>query len=573
VTSNLEVGGGRDGEDERKGNTVAQGSVVPKGFELRDDAVVRFIPKKEGGYDAIRICSRLEVVAQVRNDGREWSRLVRFKDPDGRQHEVTIPMTAFAGDGARDGLTAYLLACRPTKRATLVKTTGWHGKVFVLPGRPAIGPKDAEPHILQDEPPDCALRQSGTLEQWQQHVGKFCCANSRLIFSVSIPFAAPLLHLLGEESAGFHLVGNSSLGKTTAIRVGASVVGSPNYVGQWRQTANALEATAAQHNDLPLYLDEIGQTDSRVVAESAYALAGGEGKRRMNRDATGRPTTRWRLLFLSSGELTLADKIKEDGRHRATAGQAVRVLDIPARAGAHGLFEDLHGSKDGAEFSTKLSAAAALYYGTPLMRFVQKLAQRPADLTVWVCKVRLAFREDMKLGVVDGQVHRAVNRFSLVAAAGELGIKLGVLPWEEGEAIAAAAQCFAAWLGMRGSTGPLEIERGIAQVRKFLEQYGDSRFTRLAGKADKVDPSRPTTNRAGYRRERSGQTEYLIFREMFADEVCIGFNASSIARELATRGFLIPEDQDHMADKVRIPGHKGTVRMFVISAAILEDAQ
>ncbi|MGA6972830.1 MAG: DUF927 domain-containing protein, partial [Candidatus Binatus sp.] len=260
------------GEGERNG-TPAQSNAVPKGFELRDDAVFRSIPTKEGAYEAIRICSRLDVVAQVRNDGRDWSRLVRFKDPDGRQHEVTVPMTAFAGDGtevrsmlleqgllieptkaARDGLTAYLLACRPTKRATQVATTGWHGSVFVLPGRPAIGPKGAEPYILRDEPEDRALSASGTLEEWRQNVGKLCSGNSRLIFGVSMAVAAALLSLTGDESAGFHLVGPSSAGKTTAIKTSASVCGGPHYICQWRQTSNALEATAAQHNDLPLYL-------------------------------------------------------------------------------------------------------------------------------------------------------------------------------------------------------------------------------------------------------------------------------------------------------------------------------
>ena len=46
-----------------------------------------------------------------------------------------------------------------------------------------------------------------------------------------------------------------------------------------------------------------------------------------------------RLSFMSTGELTLADKIAEDGRGQAMAGQAVRVLDIPADGGTgQGIF-------------------------------------------------------------------------------------------------------------------------------------------------------------------------------------------------------------------------------------------
>ena len=46
-----------------------------------------------------------------------------------------------------------------------------------------------------------------------------------------------------------------------------------------------------------------------------------------------------RLSFMSTGELTLADKIAEDGRGQVMAGQAVRVLDIPADGGTEqGIF-------------------------------------------------------------------------------------------------------------------------------------------------------------------------------------------------------------------------------------------
>ena len=48
-----------------------------------------------------------------------------------------------------------------------------------------------------------------------------------------------------------------------------------------------------------------------------------------------------RCLFLSNGEIGIAEKVAEDGHGRkVTAGQQVRVIDIPAVAGAGlGLFE------------------------------------------------------------------------------------------------------------------------------------------------------------------------------------------------------------------------------------------
>lgn len=56
------------------------------------------------------------------------------------------------------------------------------------------------------------------------------------------------------------------------------------------------------------------------------------------------------ILFLSTGEISLGDKLAEDGR-RVTAGQQVRVIDLQADAGAGlGLFETLHGARDGPDW-------------------------------------------------------------------------------------------------------------------------------------------------------------------------------------------------------------------------------
>ena len=66
------------------------------------------------------------------------------------------------------------------------------------------------------------------------------------------------------ESGGFHYRGDSSGGKTTALKLAASVYGGTSYLQRWRSTDNALEATAAQHSDCLLILDELAQTDPKT---------------------------------------------------------------------------------------------------------------------------------------------------------------------------------------------------------------------------------------------------------------------------------------------------------------------
>ena len=77
---------------------------------------------------------------------------------------------------------------------------------------------------------------------------------------------------------------------------------------------------------------------------------------------------------MSTGELTLADKIAEDGRGQVMAGQAVRVLDIPADGGTgQGIFTCIPNGLDGDIFSQQLVRATGQFYGTPLRGFLERL--------------------------------------------------------------------------------------------------------------------------------------------------------------------------------------------------------
>ena len=100
--------------------------------------------------------------------------------------------------------------------------------------------------------------------------------NSRLVFALSVAFAGPLANVAGEDSGGFHIRGGTSIGKSTALKVAASVWGDPvAYPRLWRATANGLEGLAALHNDGLLILDELSQIDPKEAGEAAYLLANG----------------------------------------------------------------------------------------------------------------------------------------------------------------------------------------------------------------------------------------------------------------------------------------------------------
>jgi putative DNA primase/helicase len=109
--------------------------------------------------------------------------------------------------------------------------------------------------------------------------------------------------------------------------------GVAGYIRSWRATDNGLESVALAHCDTLLALDELAEIEAAAAGKAAYMLANGHAKLRMTRSAVARPAPEWRLLFLSTGEIGLTDKVAEDPRKRITAGQEVRILDLQADAG------------------------------------------------------------------------------------------------------------------------------------------------------------------------------------------------------------------------------------------------
>src|SRR5690349_7170180 len=160
--------------------------------------------------------------------------------------------------------------------------------------------------------PKRAMRpSSGFAEGWLTEIAAKCTGNSRLVFAVSAAFAPPLMTIADDESGGLHFKGPSRTGKITVLLAAGSVWGGGNgqlgFARSWRSTSNGLEGIAQAHNDALLCLDEMGQVDARQAGEIAYMLANGTGKGRTGSDGSPRRSAYWRLLFLSTGELSLPE--------------------------------------------------------------------------------------------------------------------------------------------------------------------------------------------------------------------------------------------------------------------------
>ena len=471
-------------------------------FRVSDAGVFFLKEGSDGSIDSIKLSSRVDVVAETCDaNGGNWGRLLRWQDNERRTHEWAMPMDLLASDASsmrarllgdglpfittnnrlRDRFTEYLQTAPTGKRMRSVSRIGWHETSYVLPDQ--VFGAQAEQEVLYQASHETAHQWgvSGSAEEWRAEVGTLCAGNSRLIISVSCGFGGPLLSLVKGESGGIHFYGGTSTGKSTALAVGGSVCGGggqAGFVQNWRNTINGLEAVAEAHNDSTLFLDELAQADPRDAAETAYLLANGQGKGRMTRSMGIRRKLTWTLLFVSAGEITLAEHAATAGK-RTKGGAEVRLLNIQADAGKNlGLFETLHGASSPDAFARQLKASTQRTYGAPYRTYLAKLTQHRTGAADFVGSARTAIKQIIPPGST-GEVGRAADRFAIIGAAGELATQWGLTGWAEGEATQAAHHCFQEWLRDRGTTGSSDVEAGINRVRTFIAVHGTSRFQSL----------------------------------------------------------------------------------------------
>jgi uncharacterized protein (DUF927 family) len=579
------------------------GLTLPPGFELTDTGLWWQVPKTNGEEpEPIKVCGRFRVLADTADENSDkHGLLLEWEDDRNRLHRWVMPRRLVHSEGntiaaelehrglhcgtsrqAHERLKQFFGAVRIGRHMQCVSRPGWHGHAYVLPNGRVFGGDGLvmqTEHITNME----AYKARGTLTEWQQQIAHYAIGNDRLILSISEGFVPLLLDILNIASGGTHRYGKSRTGKTALLRCAASVWGPGDSEGQlrnWRATDNGLEGVAVEHCDGLLPLDETSQADANILGATIYMLANQSGKTRANRVGGTTQTQTWRVWVISSGEDPIATKVAE-ARKRLSAGAEVRLLNIPADALAGmGVWQELHGLLDGAALSDHLRRAASRCCGVAGAAFLEKLVkERHNNHDELVAGLRGsidAFLQQCLPAGADGQVRSACECFGLIAAAGELGVQYGVLPWPQGEALRASGACFKLWLRRRGGAEAAEDIAAVKAVRCFLALHGAQGSTRFE-EAD--EPQQQVNkwqeprimNRAGYVRERIGVKEFLIFETVWEQEVCRGLDPQNVARVLRDKGFLFA-DPGRLKIQVRVRGHTERIRFYGVSATILEGA-
>lgn len=338
------------------------------------------------------------------------------------EREITVPKASIATENdLGKWLADYGIRFDPDHRKKLLRYVilsdaielraytrcGWHADGAFVVGDTIIR---GEGYVMQTDTFVSEFAQKGDLDQWRSDVLPLASMKPGWIFGILVGLSSPLLHLLGSTTGyAFNLHGRSSIGKTVALAAAANVWGKPTQDGCLRAfntTSNAMEGLAEGHSDIGLVLDEMKKGDPRLIAESAYLLANGQGKERMKSNADMQRQKRWRLNTFMSSEKTYEDIFAALGEHQA-AGQIIRAIDVDGEA--------LLPIIDRADLRRFESALLACY-GVLGPAFVRKLVAIPED------RLR-AMWDDATVALYSGddqRIERVAAGFALLVVAGQI---------------------------------------------------------------------------------------------------------------------------------------------------------
>lgn len=431
---------------------------------------------------AIKICGPIQHLGLACDSlSDNWAKLFRVRDYDGKSHDILIsdadlhanPKEVIA-NFARKGLPIFqkeqfihMLTQLQSKRRNLIcRRPGWIDDGFIIPGNKFSVKSNVRCVFI-----DIAIesRKHGTLLEWQQNVASLVLGNPILILGLGISFGAPLLRRMNRESFSINLKGVSTSGKTRTLLVSASVPGMK--INSWRSTDNAIEGVCERHNDLPLYLDEIGQGDPEKVGEIAYMISNEQGKMRSTKDSKSQEIKHWKTIAFSTGEKSLS----EHAKGATQSGQEVRFIDVPINR-KFGAFDDLHGFKKGGAFADHLKYITERYHGTAFKPYLEFILNGKHDLQA----MHDAFMAEVK---GNAQSMRVAGHFAVLAVGLELAIKAKVLPWEPGTGFNGILEVFNQWNSSKSQTG--ELTRVCDRISNLLSSKGAAWFV------DKQNPPNP----------------------------------------------------------------------------------
>lgn len=257
-----------------------------------------------------------------------------------------------------------------------------------------------------------ALEPQGRKEEYEQMLKKEVYGRKELELIILVALSAVIIGYIGIDigldTNIFHLVGNSTTGKSTALRLAISLFAFPDnrklsLYSTYNGTSNALLSSLSGINGVTFAFDEISMGTTNNFSKFIYTLANGVDKKRMTKDSELKECGTWLTTILSNGEKSLIDSSNKN------AGIQVRVMEA----------KNILWTKN-AENSNNIKKVVLKNYGhigIEFAEYVMKMGKKEVENDFY--KVQKDIYEKIKEKIsVDKMTERRCKNFASIILAG-----------------------------------------------------------------------------------------------------------------------------------------------------------
>lgn len=538
------------------GDDVPYSNGLPPGYFPGEDGSVWFCPsvsdEARKAPSPVKVCDAPLRISEVREHaetgqvsvvisfeylGRSRSALMqRARMSDSRHLVATLaglgaPVTS---NNARL-VTAYLAAYEraftadiPRKRVTSRFGRGRDGEAFFLPS--VSSGVEFEPAGSGEASLYRAFSsRRGSLRGWVEAMRTL--ADEGLMIpqaAVLASFVPPLQRRLQIPNFILDLHGDTSTGKSTTLRLAASVWGRPydpdSAVMQWMNAQAAIEQVAGVCGELPVFLDDAQHCPAELKRSVVYMIANGRGKGRSMGGSGVRETPTWHTVALSTSE----EPLSEASPHEGARGRILSVggQTSPFRPGS-------------AELVRALEGASSLNHGQAGEAFVRHLNGWGApEWARWQQRYTAVRNELLKVSSSD-LAGRVSGYIAAVQIAGEVACPLLGLSFQP--------DMVAAWLTLH-----LHEQQGeqnlVLQVLRALADYYVTNVTHFPGGQSDA----PSNRRAVHGTIRRGEYVGFLRNTIEAIFKTHKWRITPILNKLMAAGVLLTTEKNRHTRKVSV---------------------
>jgi len=213
-------------------------------------------------------------------------------------------------------------------RIQIVSQLGWSDELFNLPNNTISSKGTDSVYFFENEIRKSGYLKRGSLEGWLQvvHDLKILKDPRIMFFLLFAGFAGAILKKIGGKTTIFHIFGDTSIGKTSALMLPASIYGRPATDGimqRWYATKNFIARVLEQLNNVPLFLDELSVVRDADVQDLAYVVESqkAKGKASSTNPLKTVPQRNWCTTIFSTGEPSILSD-------HSLGGAAVRIIEF-----------------------------------------------------------------------------------------------------------------------------------------------------------------------------------------------------------------------------------------------------